>query len=133
LALIKAAAEAVDTLTKASGDGDLAALLVAALAIKGKTDILPSAISKNTALNNFEFVMVLASDHISPATGKTITAERSIDGAAFGACANAVSEVASGVYKINLAASDLNGDVITFKFSEASCDTRFITIKTEAV
>lgn len=38
LALIKTAAEAVDTLTKASGDGDLAALLTAALAIKIKTD-----------------------------------------------------------------------------------------------
>jgi hypothetical protein len=100
--------------------------------IKTKTDGLPSGISKNTALANFEFLMVLSSDHVTPATGKTVTATRSIDGAAFGACANAVSEVASGIYKINLAAADLNGDVITFKFAEATCDTRVITIITEA-
>jgi len=99
--------------------------------IKAKTDGLPSGITKNVELANFEFLMVLATDHITPATLKTITAMRSIDGGAFAPCANAAAEVGSGIYKITLAAADLNGDVVTFKFSEAACDARYVTIKTE--
>lgn len=90
-----------------------------------------NAIRKNKALANFEFLMLLASDHVTPATGLTVTAQRSIDGAAFGACANAVVEVAVGVYKIDLAAADLNGDVITLRFTAATADARLITIVTE--
>ena len=103
-------------------------------AIKAKTDNLPEGVTKNAALNNFEFLMVDSTDHITIKTGlgAGVTAERSIDGGAFAACANAVSEVSAGIYKINLDATDLNGDVITFKFSAAGADMRFITIKTEA-
>jgi len=101
-------------------------------AIKAKTDNLPEGIQKNTALSNFEFLMVDSSDHITPKTGLTVTAQRSIDGAAFAACANSVSEVSNGIYKINLAAADLNGDVITFKFTATGADATYITLKTEA-
>jgi len=85
-------------------------------------------IKKNTALANFEFVMYDASG--DPKTGETVTPERSIDGAAFAACANAVVEVASGAYKILLAATDLNGDVITLKFTSAGAKTQMVTIVT---
>src|SRR3990172_2941928 len=100
-------------------------------AIKAKTDNLPSGIQKNTALSNFEFLMVDSTDHVTPKTGVTVTATRSIDGAAFGSCANAVTEVASGIYKINLAATDLNGDVITLRFTGTAADARLVTIVTE--
>lgn len=92
---------------------------------------LPQRITKNVALANFPFLMVLASDHATGATGLTVTATRSIDGAAFAACANAVVEVANGMYKIDLAATDLNGNTITLKFTAATADTRFITIVTQ--
>jgi hypothetical protein len=104
----------------------------AATAIQAKTDNLPDGIQKNTALNNFEFVMYDSTDHITGKIGLTVTATRSIDGAAFGACANAVSEVANGVYKINLAAADLNGDVITLRFTAVGADDTMITIKTDS-
>jgi len=99
--------------------------------ITAKTDNLPSGIKKNTALSAFEFVMVLTSDHYTAATGLTITAERSIDGGALGACANSATELSNGLYKIDLAASDLNGDVITLRFSSATADDLFITLLTE--
>lgn len=99
-------------------------------AVKAKTDNLPSGIAKNVALSNFEFLMVLSSDHISPATGKTITAQISKDGGAFANCTNAVSEVSNGVYKINLTQTEMNADIIVLKFTEASCDQRTITIVT---
>lgn len=82
------------------------------------------AARKNTALANFEFVMFDTNG--SPATGLTVTAQRSLDGGAFAACANSVSEVGSGVYKITLAAADLNADTVMLKFSAASNRTTFV-------
>lgn len=93
---------------------------------------LPGRITKNVALANFTFLMVLTSDHVTGGTGLTVTAERSIDGAAFAACANAVAEIATGLYKINLAATDLNGDVICLKFTAATADARILTIVTQS-
>ena len=90
-----------------------------------------SRILKNTALSNFMFLMVDSTDHVTSKTGLTITATRSIDGAAFAACANSATEVSAGIYKIDLAAADLNGDVITLRFSGTAADDRFITIVTQ--
>lgn len=114
-------------------------------AIKAKTDSLTFTVAnqvdarvvagqivvkKNTALAAFMFVMTDSTTHV-PTTGLTVTAQRSIDGAAFGACANAVAEVASGVYKIDLAAADLNGNVIMLRFTAASADDQLLTVLTQ--
>lgn len=88
-------------------------------------------VHKNTALSNFQFIMYSSTDHVTPATGLTVTAERSIDGAAFGACANAVAEVGSGSYKINLATTDTNGNVIMFKFTATGADATFVEVVTQ--
>lgn len=89
-------------------------------------------IKKNTAFANFEFLMVDSVDHITPDTGLTITATRSIDGGAFAACTNAATEVSAGIYKIDLSAADLNGNFITLKFTAAGADARYIPIATQA-
>jgi hypothetical protein len=91
----------------------------------------PSGIKKNTLLNNFMVLLVDSTDHITPKTGRTVTAERSIDGGAFGACSNSVSEVSNGMYKTNLSATDLNGDIVTLKFTALDTDARLLTIVTE--
>jgi len=91
---------------------------------------LARGIAKNVALSNFKFLMVLSTDHITPATGKTITAQISKDGGGFGACTNAVVEVGSGIYKINFTQAEMNADVIAFKFTETDCDQRTITLFT---
>ena len=92
---------------------------------------LPSRITKNTALANFEFFMADSTDHVTGKTGLTVTATRSIDGGAFAACANSVVEVSNGMYKINLAASDLNGDTITLRFTGTGADARLVSIVTQ--
>lgn len=104
-------------------------------AIKAKTDNLPSdpadasdiaaafdkiAFNKNTAYLNYMFLLVDDTDGKTPETGLTgISCTRSIDGAAFASCANAASEVGSGWYKIDLSATDLNGDEIVLRFTKA--------------
>lgn len=99
-------------------------------AVKAKTDLLPSGITKNVALSNFEFLMVLSSDHISPATGKTITSQISKDGGAFASMTNSANEVGSGVYKITITQAEMNADVLVLKFTSTSCDQRTITVLT---
>ena len=91
----------------------------------------PCGLKKNTAVTAFTFFLVSSTDHATPKTGATVTAERSLDGAAFGACANAVSEIANGFYKLNLAAGDLNGDIVALKFTASGADQLSITIITE--
>lgn len=81
------------------------------LASSGVSAVL-NTIRKNVARNNYMFKMVDATDLVTPMTGLSVTATRSIDGGAFSACANSVSEVSNGWYKINFAAADTNGDVI---------------------
>lgn len=87
-------------------------------------------IKKNTALSNFEFLMTNSTTHV-PQTGLTVTGTRSIDGGAFAALANAVSEVASGIYKVDLANTDLNGIMITLRFTATGADDRLIGIVTQ--
>ena len=117
--------KAIDDLSQASGSGDL-------VAIKTKTDNLPSGIAKNVALPKFDVFMVLSSDHVSPATGKTITGQILKDGGAFAGITNTITEVGNGVYTIasGFTQTEMNADVITLKFTETDCDQRIITIYT---
>jgi hypothetical protein len=101
-------------------------------AIKAKTDNLPAAIKKNTALAKFMFKMVLTADHISPGVGLTVACQRSIDGGAFANCNSATAtEISDGWYYNDLAGSDLNGTTIALKFTAATADQRDIFIATQ--
>ena len=91
---------------------------------------LTDGIVKNQAFSNFEFLMVLASDHVTPATGLTVTGQRSINGGAFGSTTGTIAEVSNGIYQIDLLAADTNGDVITYRFSSATADDTFVTVIT---
>jgi len=100
--------------------------------VKISSDISAVPFQKNAALLNFQFEMVDATDFQTPETGISVTATRSIDNAAFAACANSAAELSNGIYAINLDATDMNGDVITFRFTGTGCADRFITIHTSA-
>lgn len=88
-------------------------------------------IKKNTALAKFPFAMVDSVDHVTPKTGLTVSAQRSLDGVAFASCANAPVELSNGVYLIDLAASDLNADTVCLKFTATGADARIVSIITQ--
>jgi hypothetical protein len=90
------------------------------------------AVKKNATFSNFEFLMVLTSDHVTPATGLTVTGQRSINGAAFAGVTGVIAEVSNGIYQFDAVAADTNGDVITWRFSSATADDTFVTFKTVA-
>jgi hypothetical protein len=91
---------------------------------------VPARLKKNTAFAKFMFY--LEANDGTAATGKTVTATRSLDGAAFAACTNSVVEVASGWYYIDLAAGDLNGNSVAMRFTASSTKTRNIMVITQA-
>lgn len=109
-------------------DTEVAAILADTTQIKAD---LPARITKNTALAAFPFRMVQSADHVTPATGVAVTATRSLDGAAFAACANAVVEISNGWYRIDLAATDLNANTVALKFTAAATDQVDVTVITE--
>jgi hypothetical protein len=100
--------------------------------IKAKTDNLPSGIAKNVALPKFDFLMVLSSDHVTAAIGKTVTGEISKNGNTFTGITNTITEVSGGMYTIadGFTQTEMNADIITLQFSEDTCDTRTITLVT---
>lgn len=96
----------------------------------GRVDVT-SNIKKNQALAKFMFLMTDSTNH-APATGKTVTVTRSIDGAAFGAGGlSAVTELSDGLYGVDFAAADLNGNVVMLKATAAACDVTFERIITQ--
>lgn len=91
---------------------------------------IPVGITKNAAFDDMEFLMVLTSDHVTPATGLVVTGQRSINGAAFVNVAGVIAEVGSGIYQFDAQAADTNGDVITYRFSSGTADDTFVTVQT---
>lgn len=78
---------------------------------------------KQSTARNVTFLMVLSSDHVSPATGKTVTVTLSKDSGTFGAAAGTVTEIANGWYCVALTTTDTNtlGD-LSIHCTAASCD-----------
>ena len=78
------------------------------------------SLRRNQAFSNYKFFMRQSANPGLGATGLTVTATRSLDGGAFAACANSVTEVSDGTYRINLAASDLDGEDVALRFTAAT-------------
>ena len=88
-------------------------------------------IPKNTALPDFVFAM--RNSVGNPVNNLTITSTRIIDGGASSPTTNTATYIAGseGLYIINLAAADLNGDVINLNFDGgASAVVQNVTIVT---
>lgn len=86
---------------------------------------------KNQALSNYHFLMTDSTNH-NPATGKTVTVTRLIDGGSFGAgTLSSVTEVSNGLYRVDFAAADLNGNVVTLRATATGCDDLFVTFVLE--
>jgi hypothetical protein len=135
----------VTNLTNAPANGDLTATMKASVtsavpaataigtqvwATAGRALSDPAGFKKNTQAD-LTFVMRDSTNGRDPIAGETVTAQRSLDKAAFGSCANSVTEIGSGAYGITLAAADLNADIVILRFTSSGSDDLLITIKTE--
>ena len=85
-------------------------------------------LKKNQALAKYQLLMTDSTTH-NPATGKTVTVTRSIDGGAFAATtASTATEVSVGMYYIDLSAADLNGNVVTLRATATGCAYLFMRL-----
>ena len=91
----------------------------------------PNIPIKNAALNNIPVFMVLSSDAQTPATGLTVTVERSLDGGAFATASGTISEVGNGLYQFDALAADMNADFIVLKFTAATAKQEMLAIRTD--
>lgn len=98
----------------------------------GRVTLVPTQIvvKKNTAFTGFSFPMFSSTTN-QLVTGRTVVSQRSIDGGAITTTTNAVTEVGSGIYKLDLSAADLNGNSITFIFTATGANDVSITILTQ--
>lgn len=73
------------------------------------------------------FLMVLKTDHVTVATGKTLTVTVSKNGAAFGAGGGSVAELAGGAYAYTPSAGDVDTlGPILYRATATDCDDCFI-------
>lgn len=81
------------------------------------------ALLRQSTAYNRAFLMVLSSDHVTGATGKTVTVNLSKACAAFGAAAGTVTEISSGWYKVALTTADSGtlGD-LAYDCTASGCD-----------
>jgi len=93
---------------------------------------LPVKLTKNVAFTNFMFKLVNETDGFTAETGITPVETRSLDGAAFSACANNATEVSGGWYKIDLDAADLNGNSVVLRFTGTGCRATEFVVVTQA-
>ncbi len=85
----------------------------------------------NVAFNDLQILMVDSVDNVTPKTGLTLTVTRSINSGAFVAVTGTAAEISNGMYQFDASAADMNGAVITFKFSGAGADDTFVTVYTK--
>lgn len=118
---------AVGSVTGAVGSvtGNVGGNVVGSVASVTAAVAITSNIKKNQALTKFQFAMTDSTNH-NPATGKTVTCTRSIDGGAqaAGTLAN-VTEISNGTYTVDFGAGDLNGNVIVLRATATGCDDTF--------
>lgn len=111
------------TIKNGTGTGELS---ITSGAVK-----VQAGLRKNQALANFPFLMTDSTNH-NPLTGLTVTATRSIDGAAFASgTIAAMTEIGVGMYQCDLGAGDLNGDTVVLRFTASGADDLFVTLVTE--
>lgn len=87
-------------------------------------------VKKNQALAGFTFPM-FSSTTGQLLAGLTVVPSRSIDGGSIGLTANSVVGVGSGIYKLDLAAADLNGNSISLILTAPGAADNVITIVTQ--
>ena len=94
---------------------------------------IPHSIKKNTAIAGLKFVMVDATTG-NPAAGFTVTASRKLDADATWSAmpgSGTIVDNGSGVYSIDIAAADTNGDTGVWRFTAPGAETTLITFVTE--
>jgi len=130
-ALPNANAEAAGGLyTRGGGAGQITQSANGQIDAKVVASSIVNGLRKNVAFTAMPFVLIDSATH-QPATGKSPTVTRSIDGGSFGGGTLAsVTEIAHGIYTVDGGSGDSNGTFVTFRATAADCDDTLWTVIT---
>jgi len=90
----------------------------------------PKGLKRGRALAKFTFLMTDSTNH-NPATGLTVSGTVRKDSGSATSLADSVTELANGVYEVDLSASEMDGATITLRFTATGADDLVITLVTE--
>lgn len=93
--------------------------------------LLQGGLRRNVALPKFTFLMTDSTNH-NPATGLTVSGAVRKDGGASAAITDSVTELANGLYEVDLSASEMDGAVIALRFTATGADDLAVTLITDA-
>lgn len=98
--------------------------------LEHSTQLVAGGITKGEAFGAFPFTLVLTTDHLSPATGKSPTGQYMFDGmSAWAALSQPFVEFGFGVYAISgLTAAETAADAVAYRFTAADCDPVTFTV-----
>jgi hypothetical protein len=85
---------------------------------------------KNQAFSDVYVFMVASTDHVTAKTGLTLSVTRSIDGGAFAAGTGSAAEIGNGMYQYDASAADMNGSMISFRFTGDDADDTYVVVRT---
>lgn len=88
-------------------------------------------VKKAASLAKFSFLMTDSTNH-NPATSKSVSVTISKDGGSFGSLSSGdtVTEIANGIYEVDLNGTDTNANVIVLRATATGCDDTFERILT---
>lgn len=104
--------------------------LLSDISIDGSGNVSIASSYKKNQTAVLPFIMTVGNPPV-PTTGLTVSAQRSLAGAGFAPCVNAVTELSNGAYSIVLAASDTNASVVLYRFTAPSANDQDITLYTQ--
>ncbi|MFO1268559.1 MAG: hypothetical protein U1F25_13690 [Rubrivivax sp.] len=87
-------------------------------------------LKRAVAVPKFVFEMTDSTTHL-PATGLTVSAAVRKDGGSSAALADSVTELANGLYEVDLSASEMDGKTVALRFTATGADALNITLITE--
>lgn len=91
--------------------------------------LLQGGVRKNTALAKFTFLMTDSTNH-NPAAGLTVSGTVRQDAGSAASITDSVTELANGLYEVDLSSGEMNGNVVTLRFTATGADDLTITLLT---
>lgn len=93
--------------------------------------LLQGGLRRNVALSKFTFLMTDSTNH-NPATGLTVSGSVRKDGGSSASLTDSVTELANGLYEVDLSATEMDAAVVTLRFTATGADDLAVTLLTDA-
>lgn len=92
-------------------------------------ELVTRGLARGVALPKFTFLMTDSTNH-NPMTGLTVTGTVRKDGGGASALTDAVTELANGLYEVDVSATEMDANVVALRFTGTGADDLNVTLVT---